>query len=47
MAWRTDIEPEGAAKVIALVCVEIDKAREWITSEAGWSRSWRPWRMRR
>jgi hypothetical protein len=37
MGRRTDVDPADAAKVIALICVEIDKAREWITSEASWS----------
>jgi hypothetical protein len=35
---RTDIDHEDAEKVIAIVCREIDQARELITAEASWAR---------
>jgi hypothetical protein len=38
MARRTEVSPEDAAKVLNIVCAEIDRAREAITSEASWQR---------
>jgi hypothetical protein len=33
----TDVSPADEAKVVDLVCTEIDAAREQITSEASWA----------
>jgi hypothetical protein len=38
MRRRTEIAPADAAKVVEIVCVEIDNARERITSKASWER---------
>jgi hypothetical protein len=38
MARRTEVSPANAAKVVAIVCAEIDNARERITPEASWQR---------
>jgi hypothetical protein len=34
----TEVAPADRAKVVNLVCLEIDRARERITSEASWDR---------
>jgi len=38
MTRRTEVAPADEAKVVSIICTEIDKARERITAEASWQR---------
>jgi hypothetical protein len=38
MPRRTDISPADKAKIVDLICAEIDNARKRITTEASWAR---------
>jgi hypothetical protein len=38
MGRKTEVSPADAARVVDIVCTEIDNAREKITSEASWAR---------